>query len=342
MSKYYKKANHINNLIDNDYYVNLILLRNCIELACDKYFQKKKAPKIDLYLISREVSSPIGKGSDSLPLSIKLENKKTYLVDSAQFGMEPLVQKKFNLVYCYLPSFRGEDPDDRHLNQFYHCEAELKGDYIQAMNVAEELIKHIFSEILNLSKKKAIKINTNSLKIMAKSIDKKFPRLTFDEIFELFRKRKLERYIKKLPYGRIITPEGEKIAVNILTNNKSPIWITKYDRDIAPFYQMPDTNDKNKVLNADLIFPSIKGGFGGEVIGSGQRQNNADEMLTSMKRQGIKEINNYRWYLNLRKREDYKATSGFGLGIERLVAWILNLESIHDACVYPVIKTEFK
>src|SRR5258708_36502609 len=148
-TKHYFKTEHIKNLIQDDYYVNLIKLRNSIEIACDTYFQNLHAPKIDLFLISKGVSSPMGKGSDSLPIPFKFGKEFVYLVDSAQFGMEPLVQKGFELVYCYLPSFRGEDPDDQHLNQFYHCEAELRGDYKKCMQIVEGLVKYLIKNIID-------------------------------------------------------------------------------------------------------------------------------------------------------------------------------------------------
>lgn len=79
-------------------------------------------------------------------------------------------------------------------------------------------------------------------------------------------------------------------------------------------------------------------GFGGECIGLGQRQDNAEEIIESMKRQKIKNIDEYKWYINLRNHPKYRITSGFGLGIERFLTWILGLNSIYDVAIYPVIK----
>src|SRR5205085_2186791 len=101
-----------------------------------------------------------------------------------------------------------------------------------------------------------------------------------------------------------------------------------------------DPTNPERVLNADLIFPSFQNGFGGEIVGSGQRQDNPKELLESMKRQEISSIKSYQWYINLRKDPSYQQTSGFGLGIERFIAWMLQLESIIDTSIYPVLKTE--
>lgn len=328
---HFNSNSHIDSLINDDYYKKLIFLRSKIEISCDEYFQKLNAPKVDLFLISQGVSSPMGKGSDSLPIPIKFGKDDVFLVDSAQFGMEPLVQKAFKMVYCYLPSFRGEDADDRHLNQFYHCEAELRGTIDDVINVVEGLITHIFKSIKDLN-------DLDIIKNIIKSSTKKFPRITFDEAAVLLQKLDSKRYIVNKKYGRIINNEGEQKIAEIVGKNLTPIWITEYDRNVVPFYQKPSPTNSKKVINADLIFPVINGSFGGEVVGCGQRQDRIDELEESIKSQEIKNSSTYQWYINLRKSESYSITSGFGLGIERLLAWIMGEQSIIDVSLYPVIK----
>lgn len=339
-AKHYIPSKHIANLINDSYYKNLISLRNTVSKACDDYFQSQGAPRIDLFMVAKGVSSPMGKGSDSLPIPFDLGKQHVYLVDSAQFGMEPLVQEAFEMVYCYLPSFRGEDADYRHLNQFYHCEAELRGGYIKALEVAEGLIKTILNSIYedaNSGIFKFEKHNFDSIQHLART---SFPRITFDEAVEVLEKNGFAHFIEKRPYGRVITSEGELKICELVADNKLPIWVTNYDRDVVPFYQKPESENNEKVLNADLIFPSIKGGFGGEIVGLGERQNTSEGILESMKRQEVHSVDSYGWYIDLRKNSNYVTTSGFGLGIERLLAWSLGLPNIWDAAIYPVIKDE--
>ena len=339
-TEHYLKNSHIKNLMSDPYYKNLVILRNIVEMACDDYFQKLHAPKIDLFLIAKGVSSPTGKGSDSLPIPLRLGQQSIFLVDSAQFGMEPLVAGRFDMVYCYLPSFRGEDADDCHLNQFYHCEAEMKGNYQRCMKIVESLVKRLIEKIINASENSIFNFKVNNFREIQTAVKKTFPVITFDEVEILLKKHKLSHLIEIRSYGRVLTHKGEIKITELVGNNQIPVWITKFDRDVVAFYQKPDPKNIERVLNSDLIFPSINGGFGGEIVGSGQRQDSAIEMLESMKRQEIKNLKSYKWYIDLRRNPKYESTSGFGLGVERFIAWMLGLRSIVDAAIYPIIKNE--
>jgi asparaginyl-tRNA synthetase len=280
----------------------------------------------------------MGKGSDSLPIPMQLGKDQVFLTDSAQFGMEPLVQNAFRMVYCYLPSFRGENPDMRHLNQFYHCEAELCGQLDETITIVENLIHHLMSNILTKNNGSNYVIPSEQIQTIEYVSQTTFPTITFDEACKLLQTNGLQSEIERHDFGKTISREGEVKVVELVSNNKLPVWIREYDRDTVPFYQKPVPTNKSKVLNADLIFPKIGEAFGGEIVGCGQRQDNIDEILESMQRQGVYNYGQYDWYLELRKRSDYKITSGFGLGIERLLAWILRESSIIDTAIYPVLK----
>lgn len=336
MRPLYKQDKHIQNLQNSPYYKNLIKLRSLIEKECDVYFSKFDAPKVDLYLISRAVSSPLGLGSDSEPLGINFGRTSTFLTDSAQFGMEPLVQKHFQMVYCYLPSFRGEDPDKYHMNQFYHCEAELRGGYKNAINVAEGLIKHLLFTYIHKYNTSIHELKANKI-YLETLLHEGFMNIAFDDAYDLLCKQKRkEQYVESYDYGRKITRLGE-LKLCSLMNNRC-VWVTNYDRNIVPFYQKPDPTNDERVLNADLIVPSLAGGLGGEILGLGERQDDVSEMMSSMKKQGVTGQENYKWYLDLRISKSYKKTSGFGLGVERFIGWMLSAQSIYDVSLYPVLK----
>lgn len=327
---------HIGRVSSEEYYKQLIIVRDIISSACDEFFREHHAPKVDLYMLSQSISSPMGKGSDSKPVSINFINQSANLVDSAQFGMEPLVINSFPMVYCYLPSFRGEDPDNYHLNQFYHCEAEMRGDMKQAMGVASSLIAKIINRVIDRATELDAVIGNNRLTSLKSAVGGGFPSITFDDAHSKLKAVDREELVIQNDFGRTLSKEGEKLLVEIVSNNTLPVWLTHYDVDTVPFYQKEDPEHSSRSLTADLLFPTFDNCIGGEILGLGQRQDSAREMLSTMKRQGIKDTKNFDWYIKLRDNANYHMTSGFGLGIERLTAWVIGAHDIADAAIYPI------
>jgi len=337
----YDSVNYYKDITENGYFYALLVLRHYIKLTSDYYFAEKLGAKnVDLFMLTSSVSSPLGPGSDSKALKIKFGEFKTFLVDSSQFGFEPLLLNNIDKVYCYLPSMRGEDPDSRHLNQFYHCEMEMNGflddlipeieGYVKELSKTVLLMRNIVKRISEDPERTWVFLN----KIV--QIDK-FPSLNFDEAVDLLVKNGHKHLVNFTDYGKDISNEGEFELIKILKID-TPLWLKHFDRDRVPFYQKPLLKDKEKVINADLLFPPLtEKSFGGEVVGAGQRQDNVKEMYESLKRQGIP-TNSYEWYINLRKLPKYKTTSGFGLGIERFIAWFLAKENIRDVILYPRLK----
>lgn len=337
----YNPETHYLDLTQSGYFRALITLRHYIKTISDYYFGIECGAKnIDLFMLTPSVSSPMGPGSDSKAIPIKFGKYDSNLVDSSQFGFEPLLLNGIDMVYCYLPSMRGEKPDKRHLNQFFHCEAEIKGNIEQLIPIIEKYIKILMEvlilmpnilERMSLNFKKAIEVLNKVLEL------EKFPEITFDEAVNALAKSGNETLVNFTEFGRDISSAGE-IKLAELFNFGTPFWIRNYDRDRVTFYQKSDPKNPNKVINADLIFPSIiKDSFGGEVVGCGQRQDDCQEMLDSLARQNIKS-KSYEWYINLRELPGYKTTSGFGLGIERFITWSLCRDDIKDAILYPRLK----
>lgn len=338
----YCPNNHYKDLCTSGYYHALIVFRHYIKIVSDYYFgTKQKAKNIDLFMLTPSISSPMGPGSDSRPIKIQFGKLKTFLVDSSQFGFEPLLLNGFDKVYCYLPSMRGENSDNRHLNQFYHCEMEMRGKLKDLSPIIEGYVK-ILAEAILLMGNIAGKISENPKKTrqyLEGIINiKKFPEITFDKAVDILAKNGKKELINFSKHGRDISCDGEIELMKIL-KIKTPIWLTNFNRDRVPFYQKPDPKNPQKTINADLLFPPIiKNAFGGEIVGSGQRQDNAEEIRESLKRQKNISPRPYEWYIDLRKHPNYKVTSGFGLGIERFIAWSLGKNNIRDVILYPRLK----
>ncbi len=337
----YNPKTHYLELTRSQYFNALVTLRHYTKIASDYYFNVKDgAMCLDLFMLTPSISSPMGPGSDSEVIPIKFGKYTTNLVDSSQFGFEPLLLNGIDKVYCYLPSMRGEKPDKRHLNQFFHCESEIKGTLEDIISVVEGYVKALAEAFLTMPHiLERISANPKKSNEGLRSLleIKHFPSVTFDEAVDLLIGNGKKKFVRFTPSGRDITSDGE-IALAELLGLKTPFWVKYYDRDRVPFYQKPYPKNKEKTVNADLIFPALtKHSFGGEIVGCGQRQDDSREMVDSLKRQGIDQTP-YEWYINLRKLPTYRTTSGFGLGIERFIAWSLCHDDIKDGILYPRLK----
>lgn len=338
----YNPETHYLDLTKSKYYKALVVFRHLIKVASDYYFGVKQGVQnMDLFMFTSSISSPMGPGSNSKPITIRLGKHKTFLVDSSQFGFEPLLLNGFKKVYCYLPSMRGENCDNRHLSQFYHCEMEMVGTLDDLYPIIEGYIKMLAETVFLLDNiVERISTNPKRTRGFLKEIIKadKFPKITFDEAVNVLVREGKKNLVNFTKHGNDISATGEVELMKIL-KVKTPIWLINFDRDRVPFYQKPDSKNKNKTINADLLFPSIvNGAFGGEVLGSGQRQDNVKEMYESLKRQNNICPESYEWYIDLRNQPNYKPTSGFGLGIERFIACILCKKNIKEVILYPRLK----
>ncbi|GEC59276.1 asparaginyl-tRNA synthetase [Bradyrhizobium japonicum] len=337
----YNPSTHYIDLTRNKYFHALLTLRHYVRAVSDYYFSvMHEGRNIDLFMLTPSISSPMGAGSDSEAIAIKFGELDSYLVDSSQFGFEPLLLNGMPMVYCYLPSMRGEDADSRHLNQFFHCEAEIRGSIGQLFPLIEGYIKAL-CRALSLMNNIVEKISTNPKQtrnaINSITAAAAFPRVSFDQACELLREHGGKGITELATHRRTITAEGEMRLADLLKLD-TPFWITNYDRDQVPFYLKPDRRHPEKAINADLIFPPLDGGcFGGEIVGCGERQDAADELIESLARQGICP-RPYEWYIELRRQPNYSTTSGFGLGIERFLAWALCRTNIRDVIAYPRLK----
>lgn len=323
------------------YFRILTVLRHYIRAISDSYFSNiVDARHIDLFMMTSSVSSPSGPGSDSLPIPLNFGGIDTYLTDSSQFGFEPLLVGGTQRAYCYMASLRGEDSDKRHLNQFYHCEYEGQGTFIEAQRVAEGYVRALTSLVRTMPNLVSLLSYDSSATLsVAETVcaKSKFREITILEAENLLRDHGYSDNIKENEHGKDITALGEMNLMKVL-GGSTPIWLTGLYRDRVPFYQKPLPSNPDFAITADLLSPPITtDGFGGEMLGMGQRQDSPEEIYESMRRQGVDPAP-YEWYVDIRRLPAYKTTAGFGLGIERFISWILGFDSIYKATLYPRIK----
>jgi asparaginyl-tRNA synthetase len=165
-------------------------------------------------------------------------------------------------------------------------------------------------------------------------VKKPFPRITYDEAIEILRKKDIalikktsegEEQIRPFPWGEDFGAPHEEAIVE---DYDKPVMVHRWPAQAKAFYMKRDPENQNIALGVDVLAPE---GFG-EIIGGSQREDNYDFLLERIKEHELP-LEEFQWYLDLR-RFGSVPHSGFGLGIERLVSWICNLEHIREAIPY--------
>lgn len=249
------------------------------------------------------ISSTLDLGSDSQPVRIALFGQDTHLADSMQLSLEYMLRIEESLKGAFYLgcSFRGEDTDSMHLNQFNHIECELPGLLNDGIHVAERYIIAITHAILDRHADtiRAIAGRTShysNLLSLAKKADSKFPRITLSDALpleEIFGVPNTWKYA--LPdeptKGRVLTRSGER---TLIEKFGAAVWLTQMDHLSVPFYQAFAPHAGNsRALCADLLLGP------GEVLRLGQRHINASEVSEALKTRELHTLE-FDWYLNIR------------------------------------------
>ncbi len=311
------------NVLVNPWYKLLVKLENLVSMETMKFYEEKGIITMHLPVTTGSISSPMGRGSDSLPVKVNLEGIDTYLADSMQFLLEYGCRLNEKGVYYVMPSFRGEKADERHLCQFYHSEAEIPGNLEDVMNLVEEYVKYLSKKILENFKEeleKAIGDISHIEKIA--NYNGNFPRITFNQAEQALKEKfgdNLNDYIEYNDGWRNITRKAEQELIKIYDGI---VWITNYDILAVPFYQKFDNDLAGTTKNADLLFGI------GETVGCGERHQNDMDLLKSMKLHEV-DKEEYEWYIKLKEKYPLQ-TAGFGMGIERYLMWVLKASDIRN------------
>lgn len=242
--------------------------------------------------------------------------KKAYLTQSSQFYLEAGI---FSLekVFTLQPSFRAEKSKTRrHLTEFWHLEVEEAWcDLDGIISLEESLVTDVLKELDSKMGHEIRSINPNF-----SPPKKPFKKITYDEAISLLSKEGL-----KIEWGSDLGADEEKTLVNVVGG---PVFVTHFPKKTRAFYHKPDPQRDEVVLSNDLLFPKV-----GEIIGGGERISDYDVLLRRIKEEGYSP-EDYSWYLDLRKYGSVPH-AGFGLGIERILVYILDLPNIKFAVPFP-------
>jgi asparaginyl-tRNA synthetase len=224
-------------------------------------------------------------------------------------------------IFTVAPSFRAEKSRTRrHLTEYWHLEVEAPWLELDGlMQLEEELVTHMCVQV-------ALQM-PGELKLLRRDLDKisavkpPFPRITYTQAVE-----KIKEQMSKFEWGQDLGYEEEKVLTEEFD---SPFFVTRYPKGVKAFYHMPDPKDSKVTLSVDLLAPE---GYG-EITGGGQRIHITDQLLARIKEENLNP-EDYKWYTELR-RFGTVPHSGFGMGVERTVAWVCGLEHIRDAIPFP-------
>ena len=255
--------------------------------------------------------------------------KETNLTVSGQLAVETYCMA-FKNVYTFGPTFRAENSNtSRHASEFWMIEPEMAFcDLKQDMKVAEKMLKYIVNYVLEKAPEEMEFFNKfiekgllNKLKTVTAN---KFGHITYTDAVDVLIKSN-QTFENKVEWGIDLQTEHERFLTEQYF--KKPVFVTDYPKDIKAFYMR--MNEDNKTVAAmDLLVAGV-----GELIGGSQREERYDVLVKRIEEMGM-DINDYWWYLDLRKYGTNKH-AGFGLGFERAIMYITGMTNIRDVIPFP-------
>ncbi len=260
---------------------------------------------------------------------VKYYEDKTYLSQSWQLYAEAGIFA-LERIYNMGPTFRAEkSKTSRHLSEFWMAEMEAAWmDLSDVALIAKEEVHYILNQVLEKNKKE--------LEVLGQDIAKlediataEFPTITYTEALRILK----EKEGMDIEWGKDLrTIEEDKL----MNHFKTPVVVTNYPLEIMAFYKPKDAQDPRTALCFDMLAPE---GYG-EIIGGSQRSTDIAAMTERLRQMG-ESVQNYEWYFDLR-RFGSVPHSGYGLGVERLVAWICKAENIKDTIPFPRTLLRFR
>jgi len=303
---------------------SILKIRSTVVGAIHKFFRDRNYFEFDAPILQPNQCE----GGSTL-FEVKYYDNKTYLSQTWQLYAEAAV---FSLekIYNMGPTFRAErSKTSRHLSEFWMAEMEAAWmDLHDVTEVAKEEVKFILSEVLKHNKRElnVLKQDINKLQHIAES---EFSTITYTKALEILN----EKENMNVQWGKDLRTIEEN---NLMNHFDTPVVVTNYPLEIMAFYKPKDPDDPKTALCFDMIAP---GGYG-EIVGGSQRSLDVEDMEKKLKESGEK-IENYDWYFDLRKYGSVPH-SGYGLGVERVVAWICGIDNIKDAIPFPRTILRFK
>ncbi|HEY0144103.1 MAG TPA: asparagine--tRNA ligase [Thermoanaerobaculia bacterium] len=294
---------------------HVIQIRNEVEKSIRDFFYDR-----DFILIDSPILTANAAEGTSTLFETDYFGDKAYLSQSGQLYLEPAAAA-FGKVYCFGPTFRAEKSKTRrHLTEFWMVEPEvafLEFDGLQEL--AEEFVEYIVGRVMERCPESLKELERDTTEL--EKVRRPFPRITYRDAIELLKEKGMPAN-----FGDDIGGDEETVIANSFDR---PVIITRYPAAIKAFYMQPDPEDPTVALAMDMIAPQ---GYG-EIIGGSQRIDDHDLLLQRIQEHNLP-VDKFQWYLDVRKYGTFPH-SGFGMGIERCVAWISGVPHLRETIPYP-------
>jgi asparaginyl-tRNA synthetase len=297
----------------------ILRVRHSIIRAIRQFFDDH-----DFTLIDAPIFTPTACEGTSTLFETDFHGKPAFLTQSGQLYMEGAAAA-FGKVYCFGPTFRAEKSKTRrHLAEFWMVEPEVSFmDLAGDMDLAEQFLSHVVERVLSerSAELEILERDTTALE----RVKAPFPRITYREAVDL-----LNQEGKETRFGDDFGAEHETI---ISAKFDRPVIIHRYPKQLKAFYMKGDPDDPALSLCMDVLAPE---GYG-EIIGGGQREDDASTLEASLDEHQLPKPA-FEWYLDLRRYGSFPH-AGFGLGVERTVAWLCGLPHVRETIPFPRMLT---
>ncbi|PAF14180.1 MAG: asparagine--tRNA ligase [Shouchella clausii] len=294
----------------------IMKIRSQIIRSTYDFFSERGFTKLDSPILTG--SSP--EGTSEL-FHTKYFDEDAYLSQSGQLYAEAGAMA-LGRVFTFGPTFRAEKSKTRrHLIEFWMIEPEMAFvEHEESLEIQEQYVAHLAKAVLDHCQLELKQLGRDVTKLEA--IKAPFPRITYDEALDLLKEKGFDDISWGDDFG---SPHETAIAEHF----DKPVFITRYPRSLKPFYMQPAPDRDDVVLCADLIAPE---GYG-EIIGGSERIHEYDLLKQELEKHNLP-LDAYGWYLDLRKYGSVPH-SGFGLGLERTVAWLSGTEHVRETIPFP-------
>jgi len=286
------------------------IIRAVEDYLWDKGFLKLDAP----------IFTPSACEGTTTLFSADYFGEKAYLSQSGQLYNEATCMA-FGRVYCFGPTFRAEKSKTRrHLTEFWQIEPEMAYAHLEdAIKLAEGMVEYTIHRVLANRKREldVLERDTNALR----SIRAPFPRIRYEEAV-----KRVNELGESMKLGEDFGAPQETVLAE---SYDSPFMITHFPEDIKAFYMRKDLSTSGRTLSFDLLAPE---GYG-EIVGGGEREFDIEKLRESIQQRNLP-MEAFKWYLDLREYGSVPH-AGFGLGIERIVAWICGVKHIRETIPFP-------